>query len=274
MLVCATEELAPCEGFFRIERAASVWVPRKRRKKRVEFHYSRALVSASTLKEKLSQGAVISFVAELHTRTKDAIIFHPVLMGFPWLRAANPDWDFKAQFWRYGYFENFIEDFDEFSKVREVERPKDFSIMQRISEGAFKGCLSQLLGDAVSKDWGGEQSDHFTSSLHLNGLRVTAAFQLKGPATFGPMGLNHLGKNNDQIVRLANEPAEVLIIQHCHNILPPVRATLRAFSVQPFGSRRYSLIDGRDSLRLLKAYDLLESALAWSLKHVKRGTEK
>jgi len=30
---------------------------------------------------------------------------------------------------------------------------------------------------------------------------MTAAFLLKGPARFAPMGLNHLGKNNDQIVR-------------------------------------------------------------------------
>jgi len=30
---------------------------------------------------------------------------------------------------------------------------------------------------------------------------MTAAFLLKGPARFVPMGLNHLGKNNDQIVR-------------------------------------------------------------------------
>ena len=37
--------------------------------------------------------------------------------------------------------------------------------------------------------------------LHLKGSRMTAAFLLKGPARFVPMGLNHLGKNNDQIVR-------------------------------------------------------------------------
>jgi hypothetical protein len=40
------------------------------------------------------------------------------------------------------------------------------------------------------------------------------------------MGLNHLGKNNDQIVRLSREPADVLIVQHSHEILPAVRETL------------------------------------------------
>ena len=78
------------------------------------------------------------------------------------------------------------------------------------------------------------------------------------------MNLNHLGKNNDQIVRLSHEPAQVLIVQHCHDILPSVRETLRAFAVQPSRPRRYCLIDGRESLRLLHAYGLFEKALELS----------
>ncbi len=112
----------------------------------------------------------------------------------------------------------------------------------------------------------GEQSDHYTSHLTLGGRRVSAAFLLKGPARFQPMTLNNLGKNNDQIVRLANEPADVLIVQHSHDITQPVRATLRAFAVQPSRPRRYCLIDGRDSLRLLRAYDKVERALELSGK--------
>jgi len=112
------------------------------------------------------------------------------------------------------------------------------------SEGILRpgACVAELLGDTSAKDWGGETSDYYTSHLRLHGRRVTAAFLLKGPARFEPMGLNHLGKNNDQIVRLADEPADVLIVQHCHDILPAVRKTLRAFSVQPSRSRRYCLI--------------------------------
>src|SRR5208337_4206458 len=129
-------------------------------------------------------------------------------------------------------------------------------------EKAFKQCLVEIIGDNVKKDWGGETSDHYSSHLTLNGKRIIAAFLLKGPGSgFSPMGLNHLGKNNDQIFRLSQEPANVLIVQHCHEITPPVRATLRAFAVQPSDPRRYCLIDGRDSLRLLKAYDLYDKAL-------------
>jgi hypothetical protein len=164
------------------------------------------------------------------------------------------------------FYEQFVEDFDEFSKVRDVPEPTSPEGMRVISEAAFKTCIAELLGDAVANDWGGETSDYYTAHLRLNGRRVTGAFLFKGPARFEPMGLNHLGKNNDQIVRLADDPAEVLFVQHCHDILPTVRKTLRAFAVQPSRPRRYCLIDGRDSLRLLSAYGLYEKALALSRK--------
>ncbi len=163
--------------------------------------------------------------------------------------------------WSHEFFEHFVEDFDEFNKVPEYPKPTDILPMKQVSEAAFKVCLASPLGDSVSKDWGGETSDYFTAHLHLQGRRVSAAFLLKGPAWFSPMTLNHLGKNNDQIYRLSQEPVDVLIVQHCHEITPAVRATLRAFAVQPSNPRRYSLIDGRDSLWLLQAYGLYEKSV-------------
>jgi hypothetical protein len=136
--------------------------------------------------------------------------------------------------------------------------------MERVTEAAFKLCVATILGDATRGDWGGEISDFYSAHLRIKGNRTNAAFLLKGPARFEPMGLNHLGKNNDQIYRLSQEPAGLLVVQHCHDILPPVRATLRAFAVQPSNPRRYCLIDGRDSLRLLQAYGLYERALEMS----------
>jgi hypothetical protein len=187
-------------------------------------------------------------------------------MGAPWLTSNSDPAPFAGPEWySYAFFENFIEDVDQFSAVRDFEVPTDFQVMQQISEQAFKQCLVEILGDEAKRDWGGEASDHFSSHVSLNGKRTTAAFLLKGPAHFAPMGLNHLGKNNDQICRLANEPAGLLVVQHCHEILPPVRATLRAFAVRPGQERRYCLIDGRDSLRLLMAYDKLEHALRLSV---------
>ena len=65
----------------------------------------------------------------------------------------------------------------------------------------------------------------------------------------------HLGKNADQIFRLSASPANLLIVQHSHDIGEAVRATLRAFSVMPHMQRHYCFIDGRDTYRLLKAYE-------------------
>jgi hypothetical protein len=265
-LFCSTEELAPCPEVYNSQRATSLWIPRREHSRIIEFEYSTAHIRGDTLRSVLHQGGSISIVAELGRVTESSVVFHPLVMGFPWLETDDPELEGTVMWWGRDFYENFIEDFDEFSRVSGVPTPPDSEPMKAISENALKLCLASLLGDTVEADWGGEGSDFFSSHIHLQGRRHTAAFLLKGPARFAPMGLNHLGKNNDQIVRLANEPAQVLVVQHSHDILQPVRATLRAFAVQPSRPRRYCLIDGRDSLRLLQAYGLYERALELSAR--------
>jgi len=262
---CSTEKLEPTPDIGETERAITRILTPGVDEPIVELHYSPSHIVASTTRTDLRQGETLSIVAQFHSYRDGRLVFHPLLMGGPWLSAETEPGPFPAPEWfSYAYFENFIEDIDEFAAVRDTPTPTDFQIMEEISEAAFKQCLVEILGDTAKADWGGETSDHFTSHLHLNGKRTTAAFLLKGPARFAPMGLNHLGKNNDQICRLAQEPAQLLVVQHCHDILPPVRTTLREFAVSPGATRRYCLIDGRDSLRLLMAYDKLNRALELS----------
>ena len=87
----------------------------------------------------------------------------------------------------------------------------------------------------------------------LEGERVTAAFLLKGPSKFHEMKITDLGKNGDQIVRLFQEPADFLILQHCHPVGTAVRHTMKAFAMSH--QRRYVVIDGYDTLRILRAYE-------------------
>jgi hypothetical protein len=54
------------------------------------------------------------------------------------------------------------------------------------------------------------------------------------------------------------EPANVLVIQHCHDILPAVIETLKIFATQPSNPRHYCVIDGRESLRMLEAFNLVD----------------
>lgn len=259
-MFCSTERLLPCPDIYDIERAVSVWAGNYLRQ--VEFHYSTRHIASETLRSRLYSGEIFSIVALLHSIDDSKVIFDPLVMGFPWLEAGEAKPNFDIMWFGYDFFENFVEDFDEFSKVNDIPVPPNSEPMKDISELAFKKCLAKMLGDSSNKDWGGEASDYYSAHLHMKGQRLKAAFLLKGPHDFRPMSLNHLGKNNDQIVRLSHEPANILFVQHCHDISPPVRETLRAFAVQPSNPRRFCLIDGRDSLRLLYAYNMYEEALS------------
>ena len=261
-MFCSTERLLPCPNVYDEDRAISIWAGDY--PKRVEFHYSTRHIISDTLRSRLHDGEMFSIIALLHSTNDSAIVFEPLVMGFPWLEAGEATPNFDIMWFGYDFYENFIEDFDEFSRVKDVPTPPDPEPMKDISELAFKKCLAKILGDSISKDWGGETSDYYSAHLHMKGQRLKAAFLLKGPHDFRPMSLNHLGKNNDQIVRLSHEPANILFVQHCHDISTPVRETLRAFAVQPSNPRRFCLIDGRDSLRLLYAYDLYDEALSIS----------
>jgi hypothetical protein len=258
-IFCSTEDAAPCRNIYKSERVRIV-VKTPNMRPKVELEFSTKHMVADTLWSRLHAGTTISTIAIFDRQDGETLVFRPLVIGFPWLTTEDQKLADAAMWWGYTFFENFVEDFDEFKRTTDVPTPRSVEPMRKISENAFKQCLADLLGDVAPKDWGGETSDYFSAHLHLDGRRVTAAFLLKGPARFQPMTLNQLGKNNDQIFRLAQEPADVLFVQHCHEITPPVRATLRAFAVQPSRPRRYCLIDGRDSLRLLRAYGLVARA--------------
>lgn len=263
-IFCSTERLGPCPDFYELERATNAWMPEGDYGVRVEFEYSTKFVASDTLKGYLRRGETVSIIAE-HVRTRgDIVVFAPLVMGSPWLASDGRKLDFAPEWLAKDFYENYIEDVDEFARVVVTPEPDSPAPMEHISEQAFKYCLAMILGDAVRGDWGGENSDFYSAHVRIKGNRTNGAFLLKGPARFAPMDLNHLGKNNDQIYRLSQEPAGLLVVQHCHDILPPVRGTLRAFAVQPSNPRRYCLIDGRDSLRLLRAYGLYDLALEMS----------
>lgn len=262
-IFCSTEQIEGKEEVYDAERVRARIVLEGEWDKEVFLDYSTRHIASDTLRYLLSEdGHALSIIATVQSVDAQTAVFQPCIIGAPWLDRPEAAPDFAIEWYGEEFYEHFVEDFDEFSRVAQVPEPPDSEPMRKVSEAAFKRCLATLLGDTSPVDWGGEQSDFFAAHLHLQGKRVTGAFLLKGPSHFAPMGLNHLGKNNDQIYRLAQEPADVLFVQHCHDILPQVRATLRAFAVQPSHPRRYCLIDGRDSLRLLLAYGLYEQAVA------------
>lgn len=269
-LFCSTERLAPTPDLYDQERVVTRVEKPELDNLSVELHYSTGHLSADTVKHYLHEGGHdMSLVALLQPGPlTNTLAFEPLVIGSPVLASTTPEPPFDGmEWWSLAYGEVYAEDIDTLSKVADHDLPADFSVMEHVSENAFKQCLAELLVEDPGKDWGGEQSDLFTSHIVLRGRRTSGAFLLKGPAKFSPMTVKHLGKNGDQIYRLAQEPAELLVVQHSHEITPAVRAMLRAFAIGPGRLRqRYCLIDGRDSLRILQAYDKLDRALELSAK--------
>ncbi len=222
---------------------------------RVELHLSPSRIASDTLRSGLALGGEFGVVAQYRAKEGRSLVFHPLLIGFPYLRDPRTH-DLQWNLYN-DYYRVHVEQFEEFSRVAADPLPPSFDEMKDVPERMVKQAIARHLRENAPKDWGGETSDFFTSHLHIEGRRVSAAFLFKGPARFTPMTLRHLGKNGDQIVRLSHEPAEVLIVQHCHDILPQVVETLKVFATQPSRPKRYCLIDGRETLRILRTYDLL-----------------
>lgn len=230
----------------------------------VELELTTRRISSDTLRSKLHQGGEFAVIAEFSSVNGHKLTFFPLIIGFPCMsdkKTGELAWEKYSD-----HYSLHIEDFDEFSEVNNTPMPSSFDDMKNIKESVFKRALGLILNESTPKDWGGETSDFVTSHLHIKGKRVSAAFLLKGPAKFDPMTFKHLGKNGDQIVRLSQEPVDVLFVQHCHDITSSVKETLKVFATQPSNPRYYCLLDGRESLRLLEAFSLKQWALDESAK--------
>jgi hypothetical protein len=268
-LFCSIVRLRACPEIYESERVAAVCCHSYGASYRVELHFASSRVRADTLRSRLSMGGEFAVVGLLAGKRASTLIFDALLIGFPYLHDTETD-DLQWRLYT-DHYRLHLEDFREFADVGSTPLPETFTEMSQVSETVFKRCLGTILRESLPLDWGGEASDFFTSHLHVGDQRVTAAFLLKGPGNkFSPMTLRHLGKNGDQIVRLSKEPADVLVVQHCHDIQPSVQETLKLFATQPGNPKRYCLIDGRESLRLLQAFGLAE----WATRETSKTRRK
>lgn len=258
-LFCSVIKTKACPELYDSERVSLKCEAIEGSEYEVELELTTKRISGDTLRSKLHQGGEFAVVAEFSSVDGHKLIFSPLIIGFPYMsdkKTGELAWEKYSD-----HYNLHIEDFDEFSKIKDTAMPSSFDDMKNIKENVFKEALGKILSESTPKDWGGETSDFVTSHLHIKGERVSAAFLLKGPAKFNPMTVKHLGKNGDQIVRLAQEPVDVLFVQHCHDITSSVKETLKAFATQPSNPRYYCLLDGRESLRLLEAFDLKQWAI-------------
>lgn len=257
-LFCSTENLEGNEEVYDKRRVRNRVLLPYDYGKEIYLEFGTEHFVADTGRVEQAQQSEVSIIGEIRKIDNDTIIIYPIIMGAP---TFDHPWnrDIKIDLIWYGWdwYESFPEDIDEFAKIKQIDDPPPeewMEYMRKISEDEIKRKFCEIINEIPRKDWSGEQDDIFSASIHLSGKRVPTAFLLKGPATFKEMTPDLLGKRGDQIYRLASTPANLLVVQHCHLIAKAVRATLRAFAVTPHNPRRYCLIDGKDTYKILKAY--------------------
>jgi hypothetical protein len=158
-----------------------------------------------------------------------------------------------------------IEEIDTFAQAATVSSPAVTAISKPLplSESRVKALLAKIIGEPyVGKDWGGELNDLFSPRVVLGGKRAAASLILKGPAKPAPLTLAMLGKNGDQLDRMISQPAELFVIQHCHEVTTPVYNHLRRMirSLRAEGKLQVvgSIWDGSDCARLFVAHRFID----------------
>jgi hypothetical protein len=212
-----------------------------------------------TLANGYGEGYREAMIGLLHDKD-DSFEIEPIVIGAPWLDHPRNEDGAAAVWYGYDYGEILPEDIAEFARMREIvltSADEWMAAMRAIPEDHVKKSIASLLKEPTKCDWGGEDNDHFSANVTVANRRVTAAFLLKGPARFQEMTLAMCGKNADQVYRLTRTGADISVVQHAHLIGPAVRDTLRSMVVTPGRSRKFCVMDGQATYRLLKAYGLL-----------------
>lgn len=136
-----------------------------------------------------------------------------------------------------------------------------------VDEYIVKQAIAALLHEFdVPNDWGGETSDLYSLNLRVGGRAMSSAWLLKGKSVRRPMKVPDLGKNGDQIVRLATEPAELLVVQSNQGQTAAVQSMLRAFAHDMQNPRRYMTIDGMATGQLLRDNGHVVANGTWQAK--------
>jgi hypothetical protein len=212
-----------------------------------------------TLAEGYKKGYRQSIIGLVHDKDH-AWEIEPIVIGAPWLDHPRNKNGANAIWYGHDYGEILPEDIEEFERMKDFQASNAdewMSTMKSTPEERVKEAIAKLLKEPTKKDWGGEENDHFSNNVTVQGRRHTAAFLLKGPTVFKEMTPAMCGKNADQIFRLAQSGADVSVIQHSHLIGSAVRETLRSLTVTPGRPRKFCVIDGQATFRILKAYGFL-----------------
>jgi len=262
-LFMSTERLEPCPEIYKDERVKhSVHLDIDYGKPvNIAYHTSHVVSDTGrmTLADGYREGYRQAMIGLLHDK-EDSFEIEPIVIGAPWLDHPRNKDRAGAMWFGPDYGEILPEDIAEFARMQEcaaASADEWLSVMKNVPESYVKESIASLLNEPVKSDWGGEENDHFSSNVTVADRRRTAAFLLKGPTKFQEMTPAMCGKNGDQIYRLTKTGADISVVQHSHLIGAAVRETLRSMVVTPGRSRKFCVMDGQATYRLLKAYGFL-----------------
>ena len=168
------------------------------------------------------------------------------------------DFDDHAADW----FETWPEDIDELAACADIPLPPEAE--WRAALGSVTGedvcdALAGILGGTRLQGEAAAHSSMIAAGIHRGGEEEPAAIAVITDADARGRALEPaaLRARPDAMVAMNATPAELWIVQHCHTIGPAVRDMVRACAVRPHAPRRFCLIDGADTYRILKAYGRL-----------------
>jgi hypothetical protein len=196
--------------------------------------------------------AMLAYVTDVELQPPERkITLRPLFIGWRMIHVSGrmPELDDRHELW--------VQQIDQFSEIAGLRAgAKDVAAVAAMPEEEVKNAFAEIVGEPfIPKDWGGETSDLFTSRLSRSGDPLSAAFAFKGPALKGPLHIAGMGKRGDQGLRLAQEDADLLVVQHHSQIAADVRNLMSAISRQH--GRLYTTIDGETTARILRTYGKL-----------------
>jgi hypothetical protein len=219
----------------------------------VRGDYGAARITCNTARSRLtgtSRQFVLGYIERLDPRR---VTLRPIIIGTRWFH-PEPELGEWHPVDPLHIWPGAVDQFAGVDFSQHVAKA-DLDILRRWPEAAVKAAFAEVLGEPdVPLDWGGERFDLWTTRLFVRNQPLRAAFLFKGPSEFKPMTIGSLGKNGDQLDRLSTTPADVLVIQHCHSITAPVVGMLRAYAASTSPQRRYLLIDGYDTVKILSHF--------------------
>lgn len=131
-------------------------------------------------------------------------------------------------------------------------------------EDDVKEAFKTLAGEPLhQEDRSVEIEDLYTTNIKLeeDGDRINTAFMLKGRGLQGIMRPENLGSNGDQVIRLFQSPADLLIVQYVGKIGSLTRKHIKQ-TAKATDASYYCIVDGTDTARILETsgikYELKE----------------